>query len=626
MPFTQENREFGLSTDLGEDALLIKSMVGHEELGRLPEFHLEMLSEDPDIDLEALLRKVAKLRINPTEDGEPRQINGIFTRVAMTGAAGRMYTYSATIHPWLWLLTKTSNCRIFQNKSAKEIITAVLQEYNENDFSATGLSANYESREFCVQYRESDFDFVARLMEEEGIYYFFTYENGKQTMNLADSYSAHSAIDGESTLNYLQADAGQNRNDTGMYGWAIANQIHSDSSALDDYDFIKPNTDLAVSAATSKTHGGLKRYDYPGRYATTGLGNAYARHRAEAFEAQFATATSTTRCRRIFAGGLFTLSGHPRNDQNQEHLVVAASYRLDNGSFAVGAGGSADYVVQLTAMPSSTPFRLAANTPRPVVKGPQTAVVVGKSGEEIWIDKYGRIKLQFHWDQDGQRDENSSCWVRVAHNWAGKNWGAVFHPRIGHEVVVEFLEGDPDRPLVTGSVYNDSNMPPYQLPDNQTQSTIKSRSSKSGTTANFNEIRFEDKKDSEEVYIHAERDMNRVVENNDSIKVGHDKKDAGDQTIDIFHDQTVTIGNDQKSDIKHDQSTKIGNTCVFEAQTSIELKVGSSSIKIEPAKITIKTTQLEINASATAKFEAGATMDIKAGGPMTIQGAVVKIN
>ncbi len=293
-------------------------------------------------------------------------------------------------------------------------------------------------------------------------------------------------------------------------------------------------------------------------------------------------------------------------------------------------------------MPASEPFRLLPLTAKPIVRGPQTAVVVGKAGEEIWTDQYGRIKVQFHWDREGANDENSSCWVRVAQSWAGKNWGVFFLPRMGHEVVVDFLEGDPDRPLVTGSVHNADNMPPYALPDNQTQSTIKSRSSKQGAADNFNEIRFEDKKDEEEIYVHAEKNMNRVVENNDTLKVGFEKCDAGDQTIDIYNDQSFTIGNDQTGKVEHDQKldvgndqtndigndqkTTIGNTCLFEAQTSIELKVGSSSIKIEPAKITIKTTQLEIKADATAKIEAGATMDIKAGAPMTIQGAVVKIN
>jgi type VI secretion system secreted protein VgrG len=269
---------------------------------------------------------------------------------------------------------------------------------------------------------------------------------------------------------------------------------------------------------------------------------------------------------------------------------------------------------------------------KPVVQGPQTAMVVGKAGEEIWTDKYGRVKLQFHWDRLGQEDEKSSCWVRVAQGWAGKGWGAMSVPRIGMEVVVSFLEGDPDRPLVTGCVYNSDAMPPYDLPAEQTKSTLKSSSSKGG--AGFNEIRFEDKKGSEEVFMHAEKDFTRVVKNNDSLKVGFETADKGDQTIGIKHDQIVEIGNDQNitvtndqiSKIDNNQKVKVANTIVVEAGTSIELKVGGSSIKIEAAKITIKAPEIEIGADANAKFKAGAMMDLNSGAVMTIGGALVKIN
>jgi type VI secretion system secreted protein VgrG len=277
---------------------------------------------------------------------------------------------------------------------------------------------------------------------------------------------------------------------------------------------------------------------------------------------------------------------------------------------------------------------------RPVVQGPQTAMVVGKAGEEIWTDKYGRVKVQFHWDRVGKHDENSSCWVRVAQGWAGKAWGALTVPRIGMEVVVSFLEGDPDRPLVTGCVYNSDAMPPYPLPADQTRSTVKSRSSKGGE--GFNELRFEDKKGSEEVFMRAERDFLRVVKNDDVLKVGFETADKGDQTIGIKHDQTLTVGHDQfetvdnnqtvkvKADqdvaIDGKQAVKVGTTIVIEAGTSIELKVGASSIKIEAAKITIKAPEIEVAADANAKVKAGAMMEIKSGAVMTIGGALVQIN
>jgi type VI secretion system secreted protein VgrG len=301
-------------------------------------------------------------------------------------------------------------------------------------------------------------------------------------------------------------------------------------------------------------------------------------------------------------------------------------------------------------------YRPLPSVPKPVVQGPQTAMVVGKAGEEIWTDEYGRVKVQFHWDRVGASDENSSCWVRVAQGWAGKGWGAMFVPRIGMEVVVSFLEGDPDRPLVTGCVYNSDSMPPYALPGEQTKSTLKSNVSKGG--AGFNEIRFEDKKDAEEIFVQAEKDYNRVVKNNDTLKVGFEKADQGDQTIgikndrsvDVGHDhlehvandQTVTIDHDQKTSVTNDQKLDVGGnqtvaitgdqkvtvskTIVIEATQSIELKVGSSSVKIEPAKITVKSVEIEVKADANAAVEAGAMMKLKSGAVMTIEGALVKIN
>jgi type VI secretion system secreted protein VgrG len=339
---------------------------------------------------------------------------------------------------------------------------------------------------------------------------------------------------------------------------------------------------------------------------------------------------------------------------------------------AAGSSQTMSYEARIRAVGKEYSYRPPPTIARPVVQGPQTAMVVGKAGEEIWTDQYGRIKVQFHWDRVGADDENSSCWVRVAQGWAGKSWGAMFIPRIGMEVVVSFLEGDPDRPLVTGCVYNSDSMPPYALPGEQTKSTIKSNVSKGG--GGFNEIRFEDKKDSEEIFIQAEKDYNRVVKNNDTLKVGFEKADKGDQTIgikndrsvDVGHDhlehvandQTITIDHDQKTTVTNDQTLNVDNnqtvaikvdqkldvggnqtvaitgdqkvtvskTIVIEATQSIELKVGSSSVKIEPAKITVKSVEVEVKADANAGVEAGAMMKLKSGAVMTVEGALVKIN
>jgi type VI secretion system secreted protein VgrG len=432
---------------------------------------------------------------------------------------------------------------------------------------------------------------------------------------------------------------------------------------LNDFDFEKSSScssgGLLATANIAAGFGqaAYEMFDYPGNYTLAADGNALARARMESLHGQCERIDAATNARGLYPGGLFTLADHPRDDQNRDYLVTAASYDITGVDYTSGGGGPAfDFKCSVTATGKEYAYRPRPTIARPIVQGPQTAIVVGKAGEEIWTDKYGRIKVQFHWDRVGKGDENSSCWVRVAQGWAGKGWGAMSVPRIGMEVIVSFLEGDPDRPLVTGCVYNSDAMPPYALPAEQTKSTVKSNSSKGGE--GFNELRFEDKKGSEEVFMHAERDFNRVVKNNDTLKVGFEVADKGDQTIGIKHDQTVEIGNDQKLTVTHDQieaidnnqtvtikvdqkldvggnqevaidgsqKVKVGTTIVIEAGTSIELKVGASSIKIEAAKITIKSPEIEIAADANAKIKAGAMMDLNAGGIMTVGGALVKIN
>jgi type VI secretion system secreted protein VgrG len=380
-------------------------------------------------------------------------------------------------------------------------------------------------------------------------------------------------------------------------------------------------------------------YDYPGRYAEVADGNLAAKARLERLHGQCQQIEAVSDARGLLVGGLFTLADHPREDQNGDYLITGAHYEISGGAYASN-GGALEVVCHFIGIGKAYPYRPAQSMLRPVVYGPQTAMVVGPSGEEIWTDQYGRVKVQFHWDRLGKENEKSSCWLRVAQGWAGKGWGAMTIPRIGMEVVVSFLEGDPDRPLVTGCVYNSDSMPPYTLPGEQTKSVFKTNSSQGG--GGFNELRFEDKKGSEEVFVHAERDFNRVVKNNDTLKIGFEVAAKGDQDIaikndrmldvgndhkvKIGNDETVAIGKDQTVDIKSNQKVKAGQTIVIEANTSIELKVGGSSIKIEPAKITIKSAEIEVAADANVHVKAGAMMEIKSGAMMTIAGALVKIN
>jgi type VI secretion system secreted protein VgrG len=663
MPAIQAHREVTVKTALADDVLLFASMSGSEQLGRLSEFRIRLLSADSSLKIADVLGKPMSVLLQTNEDGDQRHFNGIVTRFGCTGWSGEFASYEATVHPWLWLLTRASNCRIFQDKTVPDIVKEVCNVYGGVvALSTASLSGEYPALPYCVQYRETDFNFVCRLLEGAGIYFYFTHDAHKHTMVLADSYSAHAPIAGYDGLKFARAARQGEWAEESVSSWCAGGEIASSKFVLNDFDFEK---------AASSTSGGLlatgsiaagfaqaeyEMFDYPGNYTVAADGNALARGRIETLHGQCERIDALTNARGLHPGGLFTLADHPRDDQNRDYLVTGAWYDITTNDYASDGGSGFNFQCRLAAIGKEHAYRPLHVTARPVVQGPQTAMVVGKAGEEIWTDKYGRIKVQFHWDRVGANDENSSCWVRVAQGWAGKGWGAMSVPRIGMEVVVSFLEGDPDRPLVTGCVYNSDAMPPYALPAEQTKSTVKSNSSKGGE--GFNELRFEDKKGAEEVFMHAERDFNRVVKNNDTLKVGFETADKGDQSIGIKNDQVLEVGNDQKITVTHDQletinnnqtvtikvdqkldvggnqtvgidgsqKVKAGTTIAIEAGTSIELKVGGSSIKIEAAKITIKSPEIEISADANAKVKAGAMMDLNAGGVMTIGGALVKIN
>jgi type VI secretion system secreted protein VgrG len=638
MPATQLHREVSVKTALADDVLLFAGMRGTEQLGRLSEFTVSMESEDANIAVGDVLGKSLDVILTTSDGQGKRYFNGIVTRFSQTGWRDNFVTYEATVHPGLWLLTRASNCRIFQDDSVTEIVKQVCGAYGSDVVLDLGsLSQSYAPLPYCVQYRETDFNFVCRLLEAAGIYFYFTHSAGRHTMVLADSYSAHQAIAGYGALVFDGMRSSGSRAAESMLTWSSSGAISSSTYDLNDFDFEKASNSASgglrstatIPAAFGQTS--YEMYDYPGDYNMANAGNRLARARMEALHGEGEQITATTSARGLHPGGLFTLAEHPRNEANRAYLVTSSRYEVTGNDYASG-GRTFAFACHIKAIGKAHAYRPVPVVRKPVVQGPQTAMVVGKAGEEIWTDKYGRVKVQFHWDRLGKEDELSSCWVRVAQGWAGKGWGALSVPRIGMEVVVSFLEGDPDRPLVTGCVYNSDAMPPYSLPEEQTVSTLKSRSSKGGE--GFNELRFEDKKGEEEVFIHAERDFLRVVKNNDALKVGFETAAKGDQTVDIKNDQTIkighdaleSVGNDQTLDVGNAQKVKVGTTIMVEAGTSIELKVGASSIKIEAGKITIKSPEIEIAADANAKLKAGAMLDIKSGGIMTIGGALVKIN
>jgi type VI secretion system secreted protein VgrG len=631
---SQTHREVAVQSPLGADRLLFAALRGHEELGRLSEFELELLSESGSIGVDDVVGHLIAVRID-LPGGGSRWFNAYVTRFAFTGWRGKFATYAATLHHWLWLLTRQTNSRIFQDKTVVDILKEVFHDYPAH-YDAS-LHATYPSLPYCVQYRETDFDFVSRLMEQAGIYYFFRQTQDSHTLVLADSPAAHDPIPGYAQLRYVPDGSRPMRGHEAVFDWTLTGALESGKVALGDFNFEKATASGAgILAARARLPGGhalasYERYDYPGDFATVDDGEAIARTRVEGLHAQYQRASARTSARGVFAGGLFDLVEHPRSDQNARYLVVASRYDVRYGGYETvgGAGGSLEFACDFTALDKKFTFRSEQVTPRPVVRGPQTAFVVGKDGEEIWTDQYGRVKLQFHWDRQGASDEKSSCWVRVAQPLAGKRWGAVFLPRIGQEAVVEFLEGDPDRPLVTGTVYNAGMMPPYSLPENASRTVLRSNSSKGGAT--YNEIRLEDKAGSEQLFLFAGRQQDNNVVKDSLLTVGGDRhahvkgnelaKVDGDRSdtvtgackgkvgngfsLDVGKDAQIKLGTNLAASAGQNVDFKGGVNVTIEAGMTLTLKAGSSTIVLGPSGVAINGTMVTIDGSAMVSINGG---------------------
>lgn len=557
-----QNDQFELVTPLGPKVMLFARLAATEALSQVSTFEFEWLSEKIDIDLDKILGKRVSLRM-ALPDQRKRFFTGYVTRLSHVGTRGRYQAYQATVRPWLWFLSRTADCRIFQGKSVPDIIKAVFADHAALSEMRNALKGSYQPWEYCVQYRESDLDFVCRLMEQEGIYFYFEHAENKNVLVLADSYSAHAVSPGYEQLDFVDSKRAM-QDELGIINeWSYARQVQPGKTTLADFDFIKPSVKLESSAAAAREHAEGKHevYDYPGEFSEKPDGGRYAQVRIDELQAQFELASAHTNARGIMVGHLFKLQSHLRKDQNREYLVTAATTSVQTAGFESGVSQDSSFECDFTALNSQQDYRPPRVTPKPVVGGPQTAIVVGPSGDEIYTDQYGRVKVQFHWDRYGKKDENSSCWVRVSHPWAGKNWGFVAVPRIGQEVVIDFLEGDPDRPLITGRVYNAEQMPPYALPANKTQTGVLTRSSSGGSGATANELRFEDKKGSEQVYLHAEKNQDISVENDETHSVGHDRTKTidHDETTHVKHDRTETVDNNETITIGVDRSEKVGS-------------------------------------------------------------------
>lgn len=630
------NRTAVFASPLGE-TLQFYSMRGRETLGRLFSYEVDLLSSDDSIDLSKLLGQAATVALERPL-AQVREFNGIVTEFALVGEHGNYARYRATLRPWLWFLSQNRNCHIFQRATVPDIVKELIQPRGFGDVDDSALQGHYQPWEFLVQYRESDFNFISRILEQEGIYYFFKHESGKHTMVLADSANAHHTAKGNETVPFFPPSERERREQDHVDSWILSRQIRQGHVTLRDFNFTYPTPFSGEKNAPFPEHGAnLELFDYPAEInvkeaddapkATTAL----AEIRLEEHQADYETVRAGGPVRGLMAGSKFTLADYPRDDQNKEYLVVSASYEIRVAEYESNVVEDKDpsFRLELSAIDAKRPYRAPRITRKPVVEGPQTATVVGDPNQEIWTDEYGRVQVQFHWDRLGKRDQNSSCYVRVSQAWAGEGWGSMHIPRLKQEVIVDFLEGDPDRPIITGRVYNKDNPAPY--PKNPTQSGFKSHSTPKGGADNFNEIRFEDKKGEEELHIQAEKDMSTLIKHdrtttilrNDTLNI------TGDQFIHIHGNLSMTVdgvtdsknpdkGKPVKSSLGVTGAHRIdaSDTIDIQAPNKITLTVGGSSITITPGSITLSAggSTVAIDANVFAHSSKDTSMMLDANG------------
>ena len=559
--FSDDNRLLKLTTPLGKDALLVLGFSGVERVSGLFEFVIDLVGERTSMaDFAQVVGAEATLEINAggTESESPgkRKIHGLVTRFSSSGAVTSVQSapgqtidymsYSMVLSPSLWNLTRASDNRIFQDKTGKQIVEAVLQGRGISNFALSVASAL--SRTYCVQFAETDFAFVSRLLEDEGIYYYFDQDDSGHQIKISDTKGGGPVCGPAAGIEFRPGGPGTDKACV-ISAWREQRSVITAKYALKSYNFETPATDLTANVDTTVTVGKnakLERYDYSDDYGAVADGSTRAKFRIEAAEAEHQRFHGASNCAFLIAGRTFKLKNHIRADQNTDYMLLEVQHQARNNNYGMFLEGEDEgyYGNRFECMLKTVQYRPPLVTPLPRMHGVQSAVVVGPQSEEIYTDKYGRIKVQFHWDRLGQKNESSSCWMRVAQSWASNLWGAQFIPRVGQEVLVDFVDGDPDRPLVTGALYNAQKMPPYALPDNKTQSGVKSRSSTQGGVENFNELRFEDKKGSEDINFQAEKDFHRLVKNDDFLDVQHDQtikvKNARTETV-AEGDETVTI-------------------------------------------------------------------------------------
>ena len=658
--FSQEGRPIRVDTPLGEDVLLLQRLQGEEGVSDLYHYSLELISERDDVAPADLLRKPVAVTVALSE-GE-RKIHGLIRRFTQRDQRDDLTSYSAEVVPWLWFLTLSQDCKIFQNKSVLDIVKEVFDGLGYSDYDIR-CSNSYQPREYCVQYRETHFNFVSRLLEEEGIFYFFEHSNDKHVLVIADMNNTFQPCPGQDAAR-MATDEGPWQGEDVVTGLTLESAVHLGKVTLRDYDFTRPTLNLETSASGEE---GEEVYAYPGEYVDLGEGERYAQLLLEEGECGGQVIRGQGNCRAFQSGFKFTLQEHYRADANREYLLLQVSHHAEAGDYRSWETAPLDYGNTFVCIPADTPYRPPRRSRKPRIRGSQTALVVGKSGEEVFTDEYGRVKVQFYWDRLGKNDQNSSCWVRVASPWAGKGYGGVSIPRIGNEVVVDFLEGDPDRPLITGSVYNAVQNVPFSLPGSDIQMGMKSRSSPGG--GGYNEITMTDTKGKEEITIHAQHDMGTTVEHDDTQTVKNDRgitvvgkhtetiqKDCkitilGKSTMEITKDtslkilagnHTVTVSRGTqsttaKSDVTVKSDTKIkhavGGQSVSIDTSQIELKAGGSTVTIDSGQIVLSAGGSKVTIDSKGVVAQGTKVELDGGGKVTVDpsgvvatGTQIKLN
>jgi type VI secretion system secreted protein VgrG len=601
--YKQSNRIGQLKTPLGGDALVLTGFSGTEGLSELFTFEVDAMSSTKNLNFDESIGKACTVSLQTI--GYPdRYFVGLLTEATSFDESASLsdqeYHYHLTLRPWLWLLSKRTNSRIFSRQTAPDIISTIFREYGASAEFQNKLTKSYPPIEYCVQHRETDLAFVCRLMETYGISYHFNFSDGHHKLILGDGSSAYDKVPGGSRP-YIPIASNQNRTSEHLFEWLPKRHFATGKSTLNDYDFTKPSANLvaqSVSGGASYEHGRLERYVHPGGvpYVEQGDGLTLSDAVKDALTAEDKRFESTGDSASVVPGALMDLVG--LSGHEGEYLVLRATHVYRAEAYRSGGDGGTEDAYRGTYefMPSQVPFAPPPVTPKPVIAGPQTAKVVGKG--EIDCDDYGRILVHFHWNRTGE----VSMRCRVAQVWAGANWGGIYIPRVGMEVLVQFIDGDPDRPIVIGCVYNGDNKPPYPLPSKKNIAGWKSNTTEGG--GGYNEFVFDDTKGSELVRMHAQYDHDSTVEH--------------DETRQIKHDRTTKVLNDETMNVTHD--------IMITADNKLTLKVGASTIVMDPVSITISSPTVSIEAKAEFKSNSSAISTHSAGGPYSITGAIVKIN